>query len=121
MNADFSIPYGFTSERGTFPSYTDNRHLVTIGGTRSGKGASVIVQALLQVPHSVLVSDPKGQLAAVTARQRRAMGQEVCFLNPFACTPGNHGTCPATATTPSPIWTSTARISSPTWPRFRRR
>jgi len=83
MGRDFAIPYGYTPETKTFPSYTDNRHLCTVGATRSGKGASVIVQALLQVPHSVVVIDPKGQNAAVTARARRAMGQEVCFLNPF--------------------------------------
>jgi type IV secretion system protein VirD4 len=84
MSADFAIPYGYTAERGSFPSYTDNRHLVTVGSTRSGKGATVIVQALLQVPHSVVVIDPKGQNAAVTARRRREMGQEVFILNPFA-------------------------------------
>ena len=83
MSADFAIPYGFNPDRGTFPSYTDNRHLATIGATRSGKGASVIVQALLQVPHSVVVVDPKGQNAAITARRRREMGQDVFVLNPF--------------------------------------
>jgi type IV secretion system protein VirD4 len=83
MSADFAIPYGYSAERGTFPSYTDNRHLATTGATRSGKGATVIVPALLQVPHSVVVIDPKGQNAAVTARRRRDMGQDVFFLNPF--------------------------------------
>ncbi len=79
----FSIPYGYSSQRQAFPSYAEDRHLCTIGPTRSGKGASVIVQALLQVPHSVVVIDPKGQNAAVTARARRAMGQDVFVLNPF--------------------------------------
>jgi len=79
----FPIPYGYEPDRQTFPSYTDNRHLCTFGPTRSGKGASVIVQALLQVPHSVVVVDPKGQNAAVTARHRAAMGQDVYVLNPF--------------------------------------
>jgi type IV secretion system protein VirD4 len=79
----FSIPYGFTADRQTFPSYAADRHLCTIGPTRSGKGASVIVQALLQVPHSVVVIDPKGQNAALTARHRRAMGQDVYVVNPF--------------------------------------
>ena len=83
MTQEFSIPYGYTAERQTFPSYTDNRHLCTIGNTRSGKGATVIVEALLQAPHSVVVIDPKGQNAAVTARRRRAMGQDVFILNPF--------------------------------------
>ncbi|MFL9828752.1 type IV secretory system conjugative DNA transfer family protein [Rhodoplanes sp. SY1] len=87
MPQDFAIPYGYNAERGTFSCYTDNRHLCTFGPTRSGKGASIIVQALLQVPHSVVVIDPKGQNAAVTARHRRAMGQDVFVLNPF----GLHG------------------------------
>lgn len=78
-----AIPFGFTASTGRFPSYADNRHLCTIGPTRSGKGATVIVQALLHVPHSVVVIDPKGQNAAVTARRRRAMGQDVFVLNPF--------------------------------------
>jgi type IV secretion system protein VirD4 len=77
-----TIPFGYAAASGRFPSYADNRHLCTIGPTRSGKGATVIVQALLQVPHSVVVIDPKGQNAAVTARRRRAMG-DVFVLNPF--------------------------------------
>jgi type IV secretion system protein VirD4 len=83
MTSEFAIPYGYLAERGTFPSYTDNRHLATIGATRSGKGATVIAQALMQVPHSVIVIDPKGQNAAITARRRREMGQDVFVLNPF--------------------------------------
>lgn len=83
MTAGFAIPYGYNAARGTFPSYMDNRHLCTFGPTRSGKGASIIVQALLTVPHSVLVIDPKGQNAAITARRRRALGQEVYVVNPF--------------------------------------
>jgi type IV secretion system protein VirD4 len=83
MPENFSIPYGYQPERQTFPSYADNRHLCTFGATRSGKGATVIAQALLQVPHSVVVIDPKGQNAAVTARHRKAMGQDVFVLNPF--------------------------------------
>src|SRR5262245_48971616 len=90
MDADFGIPYGYDGSRGTFPTYTDNRHLVTVGPTRSGKGASVIVQALLELPHSMIVNDPKGQIAAVTARRRHEMGQTVRFLNPFRM----HGSAP---------------------------
>jgi type IV secretion system protein VirD4 len=77
------IPFGYTAETATFPSYADNRHLCTIAPTRSGKGASVIMQALMHVPHSVVVIDPKGQNAAVSARRRREMGQDVFVLNPF--------------------------------------
>jgi type IV secretion system protein VirD4 len=87
MSGSFAVPYGYTAARGTFPSYLQDRHLATIGPTRSGKGATVIVQALLQVRHSVIVIDPKGQNAAITAAWRRRMGQEVVVLNPF----GLHG------------------------------
>lgn len=83
MTADFAIPYGYASERGVFPSYTDVRHLCTFGPTRSGKGATVIVQALLTMNHSMVVIDPKGQNAALTARWRRAMGHDVYCINPF--------------------------------------
>jgi len=83
MAKNFTIPFGYTPGSARFPSYADNRHLCTTGPTRSGKGATVIVQALLQVTHSVVVIDPKGQNAAVTARRRRAMGQDVFVLNPF--------------------------------------
>ena len=94
MKESFSIPYGYTAESQTFPSYTDNRHLCTVGSTRSGKGATVIMQALLQVPHSVVVIDPKGQNAAVTARARRAMGHDVFVVNPFGMHTGAPWTLP---------------------------
>lgn len=81
--AHLTIPYGYVEACKVFPSYADNRHLCTVGPTRSGKGASVIIQALLQSTHSVVVIDPKGQNAAVTARARRALGQDVFVLNPF--------------------------------------
>jgi type IV secretion system protein VirD4 len=90
MTGNFTIPYGYNAGVGTFPSYTDNRHLITFGPNRSGKGSTAIVQALLQTTKSVLVVDPKGQNAAVTARGRRTMGQQVFVLNPF----GMHGGAP---------------------------
>lgn len=83
MTDNFAIPYGYNASRASFPSYSDNRHLCTIGTTRSGKGATTIIQALLQLPHSMVIIDPKGQNAAITARHRRAMGQDVFVLNPF--------------------------------------
>ena len=63
--------------------YNGNRHLVTIAPNRSGKGATSIIPTLLEYPGSALVIDPKGQNAAVTARRRQEMGQNVLILNPF--------------------------------------
>lgn len=61
----------------------DDRHLMTIAGSRSGKGTSAIVPNLLLYPGSVLCIDPKGENAAITAQQREAMGQTVYALDPF--------------------------------------
>lgn len=64
-------------------SYSGDQHLITIAPSRSGKGTTTIIPALLEYPGSMIVIDPKGQNAAVTAAHRRAMGQEVICLNPF--------------------------------------
>ncbi len=65
-------------------SYKEDRHLILIAPTRTGKGTTVIVPTLLEYDASCFVTDPKGELAAVTARHRRdRMGHEVFILNPF--------------------------------------
>lgn len=61
----------------------DNRHVLTVAGSRGGKGVSMIVPNLLLYEGSVLALDPKGELAAITARARRQMGQKVVVLDPF--------------------------------------
>jgi type IV secretion system protein VirD4 len=43
---------------------------------------------MLHYPGSVLATDPKGELATVTARRRAAMGQAVHVLDPFAVAGG---------------------------------
>lgn len=61
----------------------DNRHMVTIAGSRAGKGVSAIIPNLLLYPGSVLCIDPKGENARVTAQRRRDMGHNVHVLDPF--------------------------------------
>lgn len=62
----------------------DDRHVVTIAGSRSGKGRSAIVPNLLCYPGSVLVIDPKGDLAKETAGWRsEKLKQKVLILDPF--------------------------------------
>ncbi len=63
-----------------------DRHLLTIASNRSGKGVSSIIPNLLTWPGSLVVVDPKGENAAVTARRRREMGQEVHILDPLGIT-----------------------------------
>lgn len=63
--------------------YSDEGHLMTIAPTGSGKGVSSVIPTLLTYPGSIVVVDPKGEAAFITARCRRAMGQQVVFLDPF--------------------------------------
>lgn len=61
-----------------------NAHTIVCAPTRSGKGVAVLVPTLLKNTNSVLAIDPKGELAAITARQRQKLGQDVFILNPWA-------------------------------------
>lgn len=64
----------------------DDKPLVTIASARSGKTSSVLKPVLLTYEGSMLVMDPKGELAADTAAHRRGvLGQEVHILDPFGC------------------------------------
>lgn len=78
------IPLGFVdAECSELSIYEDNGHLLTVAPPRSGKATDLLIPALLLCEHSCFVIDPRGQLAAVTARRRHEMGQEVVLLNPF--------------------------------------
>ena len=62
----------------------DDRMLMTLAGNGGGKGLTAIIPNLLTYRGSVFINDTKGQNAAVTARARREMGQDVFVLAPFA-------------------------------------
>ena len=61
----------------------DDRHIVTVAGTRAGKSSTVLIPNLLRYPGSALVIDLKGELARATAAHRAKMGQRVFVLAPF--------------------------------------
>ena len=61
----------------------DDRHVVTIAGSRAGKSRTSLIPNLRTWPGSAMVIDPKGELAANTAQHRADMGQRVCILDPF--------------------------------------
>ncbi|MFT8247186.1 type IV secretory system conjugative DNA transfer family protein, partial [Roseomonas sp. BN140053] len=68
----------------------DDRHMVTVAGSRAGKGRAAIVPNMLLYPGSVLATDPKGELATITARQRsEGLNQSVYVLDPFKIAKGN--------------------------------
>jgi type IV secretion system protein VirD4 len=60
----------------------DNRHVLTVAGSRAGKSVTLI-NNLLFYRASVLATDPKAELANITAARRAALGQKVHVLDPF--------------------------------------
>jgi len=70
--------------------WKDDRHVMTIAGSRAGKGVSLIIPNLIFYRGSAVVIDPKGENAARTANRRGAgvkgmdgLGQVVHVLDPF--------------------------------------
>jgi type IV secretion system protein VirD4 len=79
------------TRQGRTIGWKDDRHLLTIAGSRAGKGVSLIIPNLIFYEGSAVVVDPKGENAARTARQRgkgplaggTGLGQDVYVLDPF--------------------------------------
>ncbi|MEZ5896966.1 MAG: type IV secretory system conjugative DNA transfer family protein [Parvularculaceae bacterium] len=76
--------------RGAPLGIRDDRHLLTVAGSRSGKGRSSIIPNMCLYPGSVMAIDPKGDLATITAARRghgsqhaSGMGTDVFVLDPF--------------------------------------
>lgn len=70
------------------------RHVVTVGGSRSGKGAALLVQNARRWPHNLLMIDPKGENAALTWKEREALGQQVAIIDPFGACDWGAGAVP---------------------------
>lgn len=75
--------------------YTGDRHLLTVAPTRSGKGVASIIPNALTYEGSLLLIDPKGENARITAARRGAgdaarnisgMGQTVHVVDPWGIT-----------------------------------
>jgi len=63
--------------------YSGDQHVLVFGPNGKGKGTRILMPNLLQIAgSSVVVVDPKGELAAVTAPYRRTLGR-VVIINPF--------------------------------------
>jgi type IV secretion system protein VirD4 len=67
---------------GQYLGHIDDRPQVTIAGARAGKTSTILEPNLYLYPGSMLVLDPKGELAK-TAIYRRALGHNVHVLDPF--------------------------------------
>ena len=72
-----------TQHVGAKITYTGERHILFFGPNGTGKGTRFLISNLLSIKdRSIIVIDPKGELAAVTADYRRTIG-DVVMLNPF--------------------------------------
>jgi type IV secretion system protein VirD4 len=72
-----------SNNRGYWHVRAPRQHLLSIAPTRSGKGVSLIIPNLLNYRGAVLVVDPKGENAWVTAERRRAFDQKTVILDPW--------------------------------------
>jgi type IV secretion system protein VirD4 len=61
--------------------YSGPKHIMTIGPTRSGKDTRLLIPNLKHLRRSIVVIDPKGEDAAITARYRAKLGP-VLIINP---------------------------------------
>lgn len=76
------------------------KHFVTIASTGGYKSTGALIPNLCIHEGSMLVIDPKGELASITARRRgkggggvRGIGQPVFVLDPFKIVPGFVSAC----------------------------
>lgn len=53
----------------------DNRHMLTVGGSRGGKGVAAIIPNLIHWRGSAVVIDPKGRNTDITAKARTNRGK----------------------------------------------
>ena len=66
-------------------------HILVAAPTRSGKGVGLVIPTLLEWRHSAIVYDIKGELYALTAGFRKAIGQKVfCFSPSVPYADGNN-------------------------------
>ncbi len=67
-------------------TFSDKGHVLTVAGTRGGKGTNLIIPNLLGISNyetSWVVIDPKAENAVITSRYQREVGCDVVILNPW--------------------------------------
>jgi type IV secretion system protein VirD4 len=72
---------------GTALFFSGEGSIYTIGPPGTGKSRGLAIPNALNYPGSLLVTDPKGELARLTlARRRDHLGQSIALLDPFGIT-----------------------------------
>ena len=85
--------------------YRDDRHILTIGPNGSGKSRRVLLPNLAELTGwSVVVVDPKGELAKMTLKHRKDAGNDIVVLDPFGVSGfESHGYNPIAALDPGTV------------------
>ena len=68
-------------------SYQGEGHLLTIAAPGTGKSSGPVATNLMAYEGSIIVTDPKGELATLTAHLRAAKGQDVYVVDPWGIVP----------------------------------
>lgn len=76
------------ASHGSLIGVADDRHIVTIAGSRAGKSRTSLLPNLMLWPGSFITIDPKGELANETAPARAKAGHQVYVIDPFEQTTG---------------------------------
>ncbi|MBY0500446.1 MAG: type IV secretory system conjugative DNA transfer family protein [Alphaproteobacteria bacterium] len=84
------VPFDEKGTKGRILRYLPNSskgwlsgHHVVISGSQGGKGVSCVLPAILDHEGPVAVLDIKGELFAMTQKERKKRGRKVVVLNPF--------------------------------------
>ncbi len=71
--------------------YSGDRHIILLGPNGSGKTTAFAIPVVSDLNRSILCTDPKGEICAVTFRKRSKLGTSI-ILNPFnVMDMGSHG------------------------------
>jgi type IV secretion system protein VirD4 len=80
------VPIGYAPDGRHKLHYRGFGHILTVAAARTGKGATLLVNALLSWRGSCICIDPKAENAAISGHRRERFGQ-VFVLNPFDMLP----------------------------------
>jgi type IV secretion system protein VirD4 len=70
--------------KGQFLQFAGSEFVLLAAPTRTGKGVSMVIPNLLNLPDSVVCTDIKLENYLITSKYRQANGQAVFLFNPFA-------------------------------------
>jgi type IV secretion system protein VirD4 len=78
----YGIPIGYSPDGKRALHYPGFGHILTVAAARCGKGATLLINALITWRSSCIAIDPKAENACVTGHGRKRFGK-VFVLNPF--------------------------------------